>query len=134
MNKYQSHSVIICRAESVATYPGRPPDSMWLASVTSCDHTSNCHFLRPITPQSTLPEWTPTLMLMSISVASRTCLEEISVKLKAQYEHNMHLSNKATITKQHWCPFCVYVKRCCLTDKIIHVNSLVHYFFKINIL
>lgn len=43
------------------TYPGRPPDSIWLANVTSFDHTSNCHFCRPITPQSTEPECIPIL-------------------------------------------------------------------------
>jgi hypothetical protein len=35
------------------------PDSRWLAIVTSVLHTSNCHFRRPSTPQSTLPEWIP---------------------------------------------------------------------------
>ena len=35
------------------SYPGNPPDSMWLAIVTSSDHMSYCHFLRPSTPLST---------------------------------------------------------------------------------
>jgi len=58
----------------VSSYPGTPPASMWLASVTSCDHTSYCHLRRPITPHRTFPEWTPTRMLMSTPVASRTFL------------------------------------------------------------
>lgn len=37
-------------------YPGFPPDSIWLANLTSEDQMSNCHFLSPITPQSTEPE------------------------------------------------------------------------------
>ena len=41
------------------SYPGIPPDSSLLAMVTSLDHTSNCHFLSPRTPQRTEPEWTP---------------------------------------------------------------------------
>lgn len=55
-------------------YPGTPPASMWLANVTSCDQTSYCHFCRPMTPQRTFPEWTPTRMLISTPVASRTFL------------------------------------------------------------
>ncbi|KAG7253618.1 hypothetical protein CRUP_027259 [Coryphaenoides rupestris] len=43
-------------------HPALPPASMWLASVTSLDHTSNCHFLRPSTPQCTRPLWMPTRM------------------------------------------------------------------------
>ena len=42
-----------------SVYPGMPPDSMWLASVTSYDHTSNCHLRRPSTPHRTEPEWIP---------------------------------------------------------------------------
>lgn len=57
------------------SHPGRPPDSMWLANVTSCDHTSYCHFCKPITPLSTLPVWTPTRMLISTPVASRSLLQ-----------------------------------------------------------
>lgn len=37
------------------THPALPPASIWLASVTSLDQTSNCHFLRPRTPQCTRP-------------------------------------------------------------------------------
>lgn len=57
------------------SYPGTPPASMWLARVTSCDQTSYCHFWRPITPQRTFPEWTPTRMFMSTPVASLTFLK-----------------------------------------------------------
>lgn len=46
-------------------YPGMPPDSMWLASVTSYDHTSNCHLRRPSTPHRTEPEWIPMRMSRS---------------------------------------------------------------------
>lgn len=60
---------------NIQSYPGTPPASMWLASVTSCDHTSYCHFCRPMTPHSTFPECTPTRMLMSTKVASRTFLK-----------------------------------------------------------
>lgn len=56
------------------THPGTPPASIWLANVTSCDHTSYCHFWSPITPHRTFPECTPTRMLMSTPVASRTFL------------------------------------------------------------
>lgn len=56
------------------SHPGTPADSMRLARDTSWDHTSYCHFLRPITPHRTFPEWIPTLMLMSTPVASLTCL------------------------------------------------------------
>lgn len=48
---------------------------MWLANVTSCDHTSYCHFCRPITPQRTFPVCTPTRMLISTPVASRSLLQ-----------------------------------------------------------
>lgn len=56
------------------THPGTPPASIWLARVTSCDQTSYCHFWSPITPHRTFPECTPTRMLMSTPVASRTFL------------------------------------------------------------
>lgn len=56
------------------TYPGRPPDSIWLAKVTSSLHTSNCHFLRPRTPHRTFPVWIPIRMSTSNPVASRTNL------------------------------------------------------------
>jgi len=45
-----------------------------LASVTSSDHISYCHFLRPKMPAMTLPEWIPIRMSTSIPVASRTSL------------------------------------------------------------
>ena len=59
------------------THPARPPASMWLARVTSWDQTSYCHFCSPMTPQSTLPECTPTRMLISTPVAARSFLSEM---------------------------------------------------------
>ena len=56
------------------THPARPPASMWLARVTSLDHTSNCHFRRPRTPQCTRPLWMPTRMITFTPVTSRTSL------------------------------------------------------------
>ena len=40
---------------NVSTYPGSPPASILLASVTSLDQTSNCHLRNPRTPQWTRP-------------------------------------------------------------------------------
>lgn len=57
------------------THPGTPPDSMWLAKVTSSLHTSNCHFRSPSTPQRTFPVWIPILMSTLNPVASRTNLK-----------------------------------------------------------
>jgi len=56
-------------------YPGRPPDSMWLASVTSFDQTSNCHLRSPRTPHKTRPVWIPTRILTFTPVTSRTSLK-----------------------------------------------------------
>lgn len=58
------------------TRPGSPPDSMWLASVTSFDHTSNCHLRRPRTPHRTRPEWMPTRIFRLTSVDSTTDLRD----------------------------------------------------------
>lgn len=57
-------------------YPGIPPDSILLATVTSVDQTSNCHLFCPSTPPSTVPVWTPTRMSTSVLVFSRTYLEQ----------------------------------------------------------
>ena len=62
---------------TVTTYPGIPPDSMWLARETSFDHTSNCHLFTPSTPDRTWPVCTPTRMLISAPVARRTSLQDI---------------------------------------------------------
>ena len=62
-------------ANSDFPHPALPPASMWLASVTSFDHTSNCHFLSPSTPQCTRPLWIPTRMLTLTPVTSRTSLQ-----------------------------------------------------------
>lgn len=69
-----SYNTSIWETGFLLPYPGTPPASMWLASVTSCDQTSYCHFWSPITPHRTFPEWTPTRILMSTPVASRTFL------------------------------------------------------------
>lgn len=57
------------------TYPGTPPDSKWLAIVTSSDQTSYCHLHNPRTPLRTIPLWTPILISTSTPVASRTSLQ-----------------------------------------------------------
>lgn len=62
---------------SPSSHPGTPLASMWLARVTSWDQTSYCHFCSPMTPQSTLPECTPTRMLISTPVAARSFLSEM---------------------------------------------------------
>lgn len=58
------------------TNPGSPPASITLASVTSFDQTSYCHFLSPSTPHSTRPVCRPTRMLRLTSVASATDLRD----------------------------------------------------------
>jgi hypothetical protein len=61
------------------THPGTPPDSMWLASVTSSLHTSNCHLRKPSTPHRTLPVCIPILISTLNPVASRTNLQKKSI-------------------------------------------------------
>lgn len=56
------------------TDPGSPPASIMLASVTSLDQTSYCHFRSPRTPHSTRPVCKPTRMFRFTSVASATDL------------------------------------------------------------
>lgn len=58
-------------------YPGNPPDSMALASVTSLLHTSYCHFFSPSTPHSTRPVCMPTRMFRFTPVDSHTKLTNI---------------------------------------------------------
>lgn len=82
-----------------------PPLSMWLASVTSLDQTSNCHLTRPSTPQCTRPVWMPTRMFTFTAITSRTRLSERGsrelregVKRVPHYKshtiqsHNLHCS------------------------------------------
>lgn len=57
------------------TNPAFPPASIWLASVTSLDQTSNCHLRRPSTPQWTRPLWMPTRMFTLTPVTSLTSLQ-----------------------------------------------------------
>ena len=65
----------LLRFEKFSTHPGSPPASITLASVTSFDQTSYCHFLRPRTPHRTRPVCKPTRMLRLTSVASATDLK-----------------------------------------------------------
>lgn len=58
------------------THPGTPPDSMWLANVTSSLHTSNCHLRKPRTPHRTFPVCIPIRMSTLNPVASRTNLKQ----------------------------------------------------------
>lgn len=51
-------------------YPGTPPDSIWLAMITSFDQTSKCHFLSPNTPHITEPLWMPMRILRSTYICS----------------------------------------------------------------
>ena len=57
-----------------STYPGIPPDSMQFASLTSLLQTSNCQRFCPMTPASTAPVCTPTLMSTPDLVCSLTSL------------------------------------------------------------
>jgi hypothetical protein len=57
-------------------HPGTPPDSMWLANVTSSLHTSNCHLRKPRTPHRTFPVWMPILISTLNPLDSRTNLEK----------------------------------------------------------
>ena len=78
VNNANRDCFMVCRirAITVETYPAWPPASIWLANVTSLDQTSNCHFLRPSTPQCTLPLWIPTRMFTFTPVTSRTSLQD----------------------------------------------------------
>lgn len=58
----------------VWSYPGIPPASILLATVTSVDQTSYCQRFCPSTPPRTVPLCTPTLMSTSVWVFSRTYL------------------------------------------------------------
>lgn len=62
--------------EDQNNHPGTPPASIMLARVTSLDQTSNCHFLRPSTPQCTRPVWIPTRMFTSVPVTFRINLKK----------------------------------------------------------
>lgn len=76
-----------------SSHPAIPPDSMWLARVTSLDQTSNCHLYKPRTPHSTLPEWTPILMFKSTLVFSRTSLHREKKERKKERSANLSLSS-----------------------------------------
>ena len=53
---------------------------MWLARLTSSDHTSYCHFRSPRTPDNTRPVWMPIRMSTFAPVASRTSLKQLRRK------------------------------------------------------
>ena len=79
----------------VETHPGIPPLSMWFARVTSLLQTSNCHFLRPRTPQWTLPVCIPTLMFTFTAPTSRynlaTSNKCINYRLEERLQQNEEL-------------------------------------------
>ena len=72
---YFMERILISGSHFWRSHPGTPPDSMWLANVTSSLHTSNCHLRRPRTPHRTLPVWMPILISTLNPVASRTNLK-----------------------------------------------------------
>lgn len=75
-----------------STHPGIPPLSMWLASVTSLDQTSNCHLTRPKTPQCTRPVWMPTRMFTFTAITSRTSLQKNQFALfYFVYKHRFYI-------------------------------------------
>lgn len=59
------HSPVNHKSEVLFAHPGIPPASSMLAMPTSQDHTSNCHFCSPRTPQRTEPVWIPIRISMS---------------------------------------------------------------------
>lgn len=69
------------------TYPGMPPASSMLATSTSQDHTSNCHFWRPRTPQSTEPEWMPMRM-------STLCFSSLRTYLRVSKENGWYRTDR----------------------------------------
>lgn len=75
----------LCACTAFSTDPGSPPASITLASVTSFDHTSYCHFLRPSTPHNTRPVCKPTRMFKLTSVASATDLQRQTTWVKLEY-------------------------------------------------
>lgn len=79
------------------SHPAFPPASIWLASVTSLDQTSNCHLRRPSTPQCTRPLWMPTRMFTLTPVTSLTSL---------QMRIHTLLFKKKTLTNISWWFLC----------------------------
>lgn len=68
------------------TYPAKPLDSILLASSTSLEYTSNCHWRWPRIPAKIAPVWIPTRISTGEFVLAWTYL--INVK----FIHNEHLS------------------------------------------
>lgn len=102
-------------------YPGTPPDSMWLANVTSSLHTSNCHLRKPRTPHSTLPVCIPILMSTLNPVASRTNLQQTM-------NHYFVATLKSLLSHLNWsnCFFDYYL--CFITDYAI-IYAIITYTF-----
>ncbi len=71
----QNQTKLFITGECAGFYPGIPPASILLATVTSVDHTSYCQRFCPSTPPRTVPECTPTRMSTSVCVFSRTYLK-----------------------------------------------------------
>lgn len=101
-------SVRLCACcVSVCTDPGSPPASITLASVTSFDHTSYCHFLRPSTPHSTRPVCRPTRMFRSTSVASTTDLQASKgLKTNIKRLNFCWTPETARFSRNEWHPLC----------------------------
>lgn len=72
----------------MCTYPGMPPLSMWLAKVTSFDHTSNCHLINPNTPQCTRPVCIPTRIFTLTAITSRTKLSKGNEQVSVMHDNN----------------------------------------------
>lgn len=87
----------------LSSHPALPPASMWLANVTSFDHTSNCHFLSPSTPQCTRPLWMPTRMLTLTPVTSRTNLQRHHHQFPPFSKQAINRPAERTTSKKHQC-------------------------------
>ena len=93
-------------------YPGRPPDSMWLAMVTSSDHTSNCSlFMLPNTPLSAAPVCTPTRMLTSVPVRFCTSLYKLDFLITANQKSELILHGAIILI-------------CSTTIHILHIQNM----------
>lgn len=88
------------------SYPGIPPASILLATVTSVDHTSYCQRFCPSTPPRTVPLCTPTRMSTSVFVFSLTYLQLVdkatTFNKKTKKKQNMTIKNSALI--KAWSP------------------------------
>lgn len=103
-----------------------PPLSMWFASVTSLDHTSNCHLTRPSTPQCTRPVWMPTRMFTFTAITSRTSLPKRERENVRERERKCHIT-KATQYKATTCivQLCVGCAALCVCVGCVWIQSSV---------